>query len=171
MKNFLLCLLTALFCSPAFGQQSDVRSAFLEKWNNSAEYLLEVIDSIPADSMHYQPTERQMSVANQLLHIRMNMLWLGNTYFGNGLKATATIDSTAGKEELKQALREAFDSVHALVETTEPDALTEEVEFFAGPKSRLQILNLLQDHVTHHRAQLIVYMNLMGITPPRYRGW
>ncbi|MGK0251702.1 MAG: putative damage-inducible protein DinB, partial [Gammaproteobacteria bacterium] len=45
------------------------------------------------------------------------------------------------------------------------------VEFFAGPKSRMQILNLLQDHVTHHRGQLIVYLNLNSIEPPQYSGW
>jgi uncharacterized damage-inducible protein DinB len=51
------------------------------------------------------------------------------------------------------------------------DDLSTQVDFFAGPKTKLQILNIIQDHVTHHRGQLIVYLNLKGIKPPEYVGW
>jgi uncharacterized damage-inducible protein DinB len=37
--------------------------------------------------------------------------------------------------------------------------------------NKLQILNLLNDHQTHHRAQLIVYLRINGIKPPDYVGW
>ncbi|MEM9260816.1 MAG: DinB family protein, partial [Bacteroidota bacterium] len=43
--------------------------------------------------------------------------------------------------------------------------------FFAGPKSKRVIVYLLQDHATHHRSQLLVYLRLLGHQPPRYRGW
>ena len=43
--------------------------------------------------------------------------------------------------------------------------------FFAGPKSKFQILNLLEDHVTHHRGQLIVYLNFKNSIPPSFIGW
>lgn len=49
--------------------------------------------------------------------------------------------------------------------------LTTKVDFFARPKTKLQILNLMQDHVTHHRAQILVYLNLNEIKPPKYVGW
>ncbi|MDT8346268.1 MAG: DinB family protein, partial [Flavobacteriaceae bacterium] len=49
--------------------------------------------------------------------------------------------------------------------------LSEKVNFFAGEKTKIQILNLLHDHVTHHRGQLVVYLNLKEIKPPRYTGW
>ena len=45
------------------------------------------------------------------------------------------------------------------------------VDFFAGPKTRSQIIQLVDDHHTHHRAQLIIYLRLLGIKPPRYVGW
>jgi uncharacterized damage-inducible protein DinB len=32
-------------------------------------------------------------------------------------------------------------------------------------------MNLLQDHITHHRDQLLVYLNFKGITPPEFSGW
>ncbi|WP_374662973.1 DinB family protein [Parasegetibacter sp. NRK P23] len=37
--------------------------------------------------------------------------------------------------------------------------------------SKLQIINLLSDHQTHHRGQLLVYLRLCGLTPPKYVGW
>ncbi|HEA31501.1 MAG TPA: hypothetical protein ENH91_16165 [Leeuwenhoekiella sp.] len=49
-------------------------------------------------------------------------------------------------------------------------ALAEKVDFFAGEKSKLQILNLMQDHVTHHRGQLVVYLNLKEINSLGYLG-
>ena len=68
-------------------------------------------------------------------------------------------------------LASSFDKVtERILNTSEEDFLTT-VEFFAGEKSKLQILNLLQDHVTHHRGQLIVYLNLKKIEPPSYVGW
>ena len=68
-------------------------------------------------------------------------------------------------------LEMSFDKVYEVIKNTKPENLKDEVEFFAGPKTKLQILNLLQDHVTHHRGQLIVYLNLNEIKPPSYVGW
>ncbi len=49
--------------------------------------------------------------------------------------------------------------------------LSDTVSFFAGPMNKLQIINLLNDHQTHHRAQMLVYLRLNGIKPPDYIGW
>ena len=75
------------------------------------------------------------------------------------------------KEEIINQLTASFDNVAEIIKKVTLEELSTEVEFFAGPKSKLQILNLLQDHVTHHRGQLIVYLNLNDIKPPKYRGW
>jgi uncharacterized damage-inducible protein DinB len=37
--------------------------------------------------------------------------------------------------------------------------------------NKLQIINLINDHQTHHRAQLLVYLRLKGVKPPEYVGW
>lgn len=171
-RTLLLGFLLYLFATPLFAQQPTAKSAFLEKWENSRNYLIAVLDSVPEDSLDFKPTSRQMSVRDQLKHIRMNMLWLGHTYFSDGHSATnEAIARPEGKAELRAALEKAFNEVYTQVAASDDTALSEEVEFFAGPKTKLQILNLLQDHVTHHRGQLIVYLNLMNLTPPPYTGW
>ncbi len=37
--------------------------------------------------------------------------------------------------------------------------------------NKIQFLNLIEDHQTHHRAELLVYLRLNNIKPPEYIGW
>ncbi len=168
-----LLIVFFLISGSIMSQQFTPKDAFLEKWKNSQEYLLKIAEQMPEDKYDFKPTEREMDFKNQLLHIRGNMLWLGTTHFSE-----EKFDKNALKENLPETksetiktLKEAFEYVYTQVQNTDDDDFKIEVDFFAGHKSKLQILNLLQDHVTHHRGQLIVYLNLNGIEPPRYVGW
>lgn len=154
-------------------QQDNSKDAFLEKWQNSRDYLIAMAEAMPEENYSFKPTERQMDFSNQLLHIRGNMLWLGNTYFTDNTFDRGSLDENIpkGKEAIIKALKKSFDEVYAFAKAYPEEKLSEPVEFFAGPKSHYQILNLLQDHVTHHRGQLIVYLNLNEIQPPRFVGW
>ncbi len=152
-------------------QQATVKAAFLEKWENSKNYLLKIADQMPEEHFEFKPTERQRSFKDQLLHIKQNMDWLSTSYFSSSEYEKGEMPTPESKKETIEQLEKAFDATASLVEATSEEDLKETVQFFAGPKSKLQILNLLQDHVTHHRGQLLVYLNLNGITPSRYVGW
>lgn len=169
--NLLTIFIFLSMNTSGYSQKAGVKAAFLEKWNNSSTYLIGMVEQIPDTSLDYRPTPRQMTIKEQLLHIRANMLWLGNTYFDQNDSELPQKDNASTKQEIIVSLRESFKRVASLIASSDPEILQEEVAFFAGPKTRLQILNLLQDHVTHHRGQLIVYMNLLNIEPPRYSGW
>lgn len=162
---------------PLFSQQSTPKEAFLEKWENSSDYLMQIIDLIPEESLDFAPTQRQMSFEKQLLHIERNIEWLGTVYFTEAKQFIPADENEKGvtpyysKKILRQRLKKAFETLASRVRKTPVEQLSETVDFFAGPKSKWQILNLLQDHVTHHRGQLIVYLNLKGIEPPNYVGW
>ena len=152
--------------------QDVVIPAFLEKWENSKSYLVAVAEAMPPEKYDYKPTERQKGFQDQLLHIKSNMDWLGSTYFGGQITdKNSGNTSKLSKEETIKLLVDSFDRVSTLLKNIPSDVLSEKVDFFAGEKTKLQILNLLQDHVTHHRGQLIVYLNLNKIEPPKYVGW
>lgn len=151
--------------------QNQTTEAFLEKWNNSKNYLLEVAQAMPEELYDYKPTEQQMSFSQQLIHIKENMEWLSNAYFTDVAYVKAKDKNQYSKAETLVFLEKSFDSVYKIIKNSDPELLDEKVKFFAGPKTKLQILNLLQDHVTHHRGQLLVYMNLNNIKPPKYVGW
>ncbi|GGX11788.1 DinB family protein [Aquimarina muelleri] len=171
MYRFLIFFF--LLSGSVISQQFSAKTAFLEKWKNSKDYLLEIAEQMPEDKFGFKPTDREMSFKDQLLHIRENMTWLGTTYF-----SLEQLDKKKLKENLPEKkadiirlLTNAFDKVYTQIQNTKEDTLQTETDFFAGRKSKLQILNLLQDHVTHHRGQLIVYLNLNDIKPPKYVGW
>lgn len=168
MKKYIL--LIVIFATTIAKAQDTPISAFLEKWENSKNYLVEMAEAMPEDKYDYKPTERQKSFREQLLHIKQNMDWLSNTYFAKAKMENKQATYTT-KAAIIEAIKTAFDNTATIIKTTTSEELKVIVEFFAGPKTKLQILNLLQDHVTHHRGQLIVYLNLNDIKPPKYRGW
>jgi uncharacterized damage-inducible protein DinB len=173
MNKNIGILFLSLVTMMMHAQQDNSKDAFLEKWNNSKEYLIAIAEAMPADHYTYAPTKREMTFGDQLLHMRGNMLWLGTTYFSSKTfdRAALAKDVPEGKEDIIKALKQSFDDVYVFIENTPLEDLKTTVQFFAGPKSKLQILNLLQDHLTHHRGQVIVYLNLNDVIPPDYSGW
>lgn len=167
MNKFYLLLM--LLSTTAFGQQTTVKEAFLEKWNNSRDYLIAVAEAMPEATYNYKPTERQMSFAEQLVHIQGNIDWLSATYFD--VEKSKNPKDIPVKHIIISNLIASFNRTSKAIDKMPENQLENSVDFFAGPKSKLQILNLLQDHVTHHRGQLIVYLNLNEIEPPRFSGW
>ncbi|MEL4306930.1 DinB family protein [Joostella sp. CR20] len=162
---FALCLLISF----SIKAQETPITAFTEKWENSKTYLLNIAQLMPEENYDFRPTEREMSFKEQLLHIQQNINWLGKTYFNAEINTETT--KPLSKEELLASISNSFDAVNTAVQNTSEENLKNKVDFFAGEKTKLQILNLLQDHVTHHRGQLIVYLNLNAIKPPKYVGW
>jgi len=170
MKKGIL-LIVLLNISTFMAQQITPKSAFLEKWENSKNYLLEIAETMPEENYDFKPTEREMSFSEQLLHIKQNMDWLSTSYFTDKDYKKEEKPNQKSKSEIISELKKSFDLVLEIVKNTPDENLQETVEFFAGPKSKLQIINLLQDHVSHHRGQLIVYLNLKNVKPPKYVGW
>jgi len=167
MKRLILILALCVGIT-SMAQQTDPKAAWLEKWSNSKDYLIEMVEQMPEEDFGFKPTERQRTFAEQLAHMAGNINWLGTTHFN---AASIEFLKEGSKAEMISALKQTFDAAYQAVEAAPESELAEVVEFFAGPKSKWQIMNLLQDHLTHHRGQIIVYLNLRGIEPPRYIGW
>ncbi|MDI6048297.1 DinB family protein [Flavobacterium sp. XS2P24] len=169
MKKYLI--IAVLLLSNNIFAQVEVVSTFIEKWDNSKDYLVAVAEAMPEDKYDYKPAEREMSFREQLFHIQDNMNWLGTTHFSGEKYVKKKAVKGLSKAQMIQEIKASFDKAKAFVQKTNDAELSQKVDFFAGPKSKLQILNLMQDHVTHHRAQILVYLNLNGIQPPKYVGW
>ena len=179
--RYLLPLLCFMLTAPLAAQDATptAQSEWLAKWENSRNYTLEALDLVPDSSLTFRPTAGQMSIQEQAQHIAGNVFGLSRRYLGfepadfdeNALRAQLSAE-TMERAELVQLLNEAYDFGVAAIKSLPEDKWDEPVpNFFAGPKSRRVIVYLLQDHATHHRAQLLVYLRLLNIQPPRYRGW
>ncbi|MFV8268978.1 DinB family protein [Flavobacterium sp. GT2N3] len=166
------CLIIAiLLLSNTIFAQVEVVSTFIEKWDNSKDYLVAVAQAMPEDQYDYKPSTREMSFREQLFHIQDNMNLLSTTHFSGQKYVKKEAVNGLSKAQIIQEIKTSFDTAKTFVQKTKDAELSQKVDFFAGPKSKLQILNLMQDHVTHHRAQILVYLNLNQIQPPRYIGW
>ncbi|MFK8163793.1 MAG: DinB family protein [Lewinella sp.] len=183
MTKMILSLLLLFTLGHSLSAQSatdfPAQVEWLEKWESSRAYTLEALALIPDTSLTFRPTEGQMSVQEQIQHISGNMFGLSRRFLdyepdnfdekalSNQLKA-----EFLDREALTTLLNKAYDFGAAAVKNLPAERWEEEVpNFFAGPKSRRVIVYLLQDHATHHRAQVLIYLRLLGLDPPRYRGW
>lgn len=170
MKKLVIIIVLSL--SNSVFAQVEVVSNFIEKWDNSKDYLVAVAQAMPEDKYDFKPTDREMSFREQLFHIQENMNWLSITHF-SGEKYVKKNEAALElkKAQIIRGLIASFDIAKIRIQKVKDIELSQKVDFFAGPKSKLQILNLMQDHVTHHRAQILVYLNLNQIQPPMYIGW
>jgi uncharacterized damage-inducible protein DinB len=171
MRTLLSCLLC--FISTAFpaAAQEALLQEFAQKWGNAAEYTLAVARGMPASAYGFAPTEEQMTFSGQVLHIIGNISRLSSAYLGAEALEFDKERQDYTKEDLLYLLQEAFENSSRAIAALQAEDLDETVEFFAGPMTKRQILLLLSDHLTHHRAQLIVYARMKGVKPPRYLGW
>ncbi len=150
--------------------QDIVIDAFLEKWENSKNYLIQIAETMPEEKYGFTPTPREMSFKEQLIHIQQNMDWIVGYFEKDVLEAEiSTLQND--KARLIANLTSSFDTVYNVIKASRLEDLDSTVDFFAGKKTKLQMLNLLQDHVSHHRGQLVVYLNLNDLKPPAYVGW
>ncbi len=145
------------------------KTAYLEKWENSKNYLIAFAEAMPEEYYDFKPAEAEMTFGEQLKHINANMEWLATVYLGKSENKNFAEAKT--KAERIDALNFSFTQIAERVKIVSEAYLGEKVIFFAGEKNKLQILNLIQDHLTHHRGQLVVYLNLKGIKSPDYVGW
>ena len=149
-----------------------------EKWANAAAYTLEVAELMPAADYTFQPTDDQMNFGDQLRHMASNVRWISTDLLGyvpaDSVAAaleTAIKADSLDKSGTIQLLTTVFALADRAVAGLPPGDEETVVEFFAGPKTKRQLMALMQDHLTHHRGQVIVYLRLKGIKPPKYRGW
>ena len=169
MRLFIAVMLFGFY--QVANAQDNFLKEYILKWQNSAQYTIEVAEAMPEDKYDYKPNADVRSFREQVVHIMSNMVWLSESYlspakFGGDLKR-----KDLSKDEIVQLLRQATIFAENAVKGLDTKDLEEQVDFYAGPMSKRQILVLMSDHMTHHRGQIIVYVRMNGIKPPRYRGW
>lgn len=176
MKYVLILALIILFpsfTSPVFAQQNDFIKDYLERFENSRKYLILVAASMPEDKYEYKATPESMSFEENLMHIGWAMDWHSQSLLG-GRKARDWNTDTElkvgkkSKEEMIATIDKTFDNTIELIKHFDTNHLGDELDYFGLNRTKRQILLLLADHITHHRGQLLVYMRLNGLVPPRY---
>lgn len=144
---------------------------------HAKDYTLAVAELMPEDKYDFRPTKDEMSFAEQLLHLASRMTWLTSQYLFKETNEADPYKAPAApfkKQEVMATVAQAYDYTIDKIKHFDVSHLTDSVYFEymnANRMSKLQFMNLLNDHQTHHRGQMMVYLRLNGITPPDYMGW
>lgn len=173
MNRYCLAVAGCLAGLVVSAQSSDLFiQSSVQRLKNAKTYSLQVADKMPADQYHFRATPAEMSFGNMLLHMAENLLYISTEFVSTDrgrVMGAPPADST--KEGAMKALSGAYDFAINTVANLPQEHLADSIAFFAGKITRMQMINILSDHQTHHRAQLIVYLRLNGIVPPRYIAW
>jgi uncharacterized damage-inducible protein DinB len=170
MKAFFLGFLFFSLSSQAQTDSLFMDAAIL-KLKHAKEYTIKVAEAMPAGKYSFRPSPEEMNFDQQLLHIAQPMQYLCKTYLGGSINTLQFPDSNLDKEATIKVLNTVYDYAIATLENFKTSHLSDTVSFFIRPMNKLRLINLLNDHQTHHRAQLVVYLRINGIKPPDYVGW
>jgi uncharacterized damage-inducible protein DinB len=128
---------------------------------------------MPEEKYNFKATSESMSFAENLMHIAWAMDWHSQSLLGGREARDWDTDTelkvdTKSKEEMIAVVNNTFDETMAFIKQFEVNRLDEELDYFGLKRTKRQILLVLADHITHHRGQMLVYMRLNGLKPPRY---
>lgn len=175
MKGLCSILLISFYLVSYLSEAQSVDSVFLDaaykRLVNSKAYSLEVAALMPSADYSFRPSADEMSFAEQLLHLCRNLRWLSSQYLNGQRDPMMNSYNGTQKDSILNVLTKSYDYALKSMKGFPAAKLADKVEFFAGPMTNLQIINLINDHQTHHRGQIIVYLRMKDIKPPPYRGW
>lgn len=166
-------MLFASSLSPLFAQQDVFLKEYLERLENSKKYLLRVAELMPEDNFAYRPTPESMSFAEHLMHIGWAMDWHSQSLIGGREARDWNTDTELkvdkkSKKEMVSTIEKTFDGTIKFIGELDVNLLKDELDYFGLLRTKRQVLMLLADHITHHRGQMLVYLRLNGLQPPRY---
>ena len=176
MKNLTLLTVLMFFgliSSPLFAQKDGYVEDYLERLENSRKYIVLVAETMHEDKYSFKATPESLSFAENLLHIGYAMDWHSQSLLGDRESRDWQTDTifkvgTKSKAEMIALINTTFDETIKLIGQFDTAQLDDELDYFGLNRSKRQIFMLLSDHITHHRAQMLVSMRLNGLVPPRY---
>ena len=176
MKQILILTTIILYGSASstlFAQQDSFINDYLERLENSRKYLILVAETMPADNYDFRASPESLTFGENLMHIGYAVDWHSQSLLG-GRKSrdwkTDTIFKVTNKskEEMIATIDKTFDEAITLIKQFDTTQFDDELDYFGLSRTKRQIFLLLADHITHHRGQMLVYMRLNGLVPPRY---
>jgi uncharacterized damage-inducible protein DinB len=144
---------------------------------------VEMIERMPEKDFEYRPADSVKTFREQVQHMISVNYFLFNHYFKLEERTTpeiigqqaAALAKQDEKPDLIGALKQQFDELISFYEQASPMVYQKKFSFGTPEeplmKDYFSTAMLIRDHLTHHRAQLAVYLRLKGIEPALYRGF
>jgi len=137
-------------------------------WESTRSLVLGIAEAMPEDKYDFRPTPAVRTVREVLIHL------IGENYFffsrvsGETLESNARFDGLKSRAEILKALRESYDYGARVWEGLTEEKALEMVPGRGGQQVQRwsAILGAIQDNMNHY-GNLVVYLRLNGIVPPR----
>jgi uncharacterized damage-inducible protein DinB len=147
------------------------KEEFMNKWNNSKQFSLDVLDKMPETGMDYKTDSAAMSFKEQIHHIGSSIVGISKGYLMGGEPGFNIDIKTATKAELADFIGKSYDYGAKAMTSMTVEQGKEVQDVFGNQASRNQVMALLMDHSTHHRGAAIAYLRSNGIEPPAFNGF
>ena len=134
-------------------------------WESTRSLVIGIVEVMPEDKYDFKPTPSVRTFRDNVIHlVAENYLFFGRVA-GENLGNPA--QNLKSRDELLKALRESYDyGAKVWAGLTEEKAL-EMIEVRGQKVQRWSaILGAIQDNMNHY-GNLVVYLRLNGIVPPR----
>ena len=143
------------------------KKEFIKRWKGNQRYTLKIIEAMPEEDFNFKPTPEVKSFLSQCSHVTT---WLRtHSRFVTEIEMKKLKFKT--KAEVKAGLDDFFNQFMAFLKNTTKENLAEKTKVFYGNTSKRFIIETMDNHLSHHRGQMIIYLRLKGIKPPSYIGW
>src|SRR5688572_9495919 len=147
--------------------QTDVSAIMVKRLTTSRDFTLKVADHMPEAAYSFKLTPPQMSFAEQMAHLADDQAGLLGLLTGEKLKPSKP--PSMSKNDVMAYVRQSFDRSIATVSKLTPEQINRSYQGFGGSMTGLEVLMLVLDHTTHHRASAEMYLRAKGITPAEYQ--
>lgn len=154
-------------------QETNFINDYLQRLENSQKYLNLVAEAMPAEKYEYKVTPESMSFEEHLMHIAWAMDWHSQSLLGGRPARDWATDNTLKvasktKSAMIVTVNSTFETTVQFIKDFDTIKLNDKIAYGELERSKRQVLQILSDHITHHRAQMLVAMRLNGLEPPRY---
>jgi uncharacterized damage-inducible protein DinB len=137
-------------------------------WESTRTLVLGIADSVPEDKYDFKPTPAVRTFREILLHLIGENYTFFSRVSGENLGSNARFDTLKSRAEIMKALRESYDYGGRVWEGLTEEKALEMVAGRGGQQTQrwAAILGVIQDNMNHY-GNLVVYLRLNGIVPPR----
>lgn len=146
-------------------QQTTARFDIVPVWRSLNDILIELVDIVPDGKMSWSPKPDLWSFDRIFRHLAdAREEWMTRA-FNDGEENIRVFESVHTKDEIKAAFRRTWERVErTIADQAKLDALYRDRWWTEAPlRTGHWVAFHLLEHDIHHRADLLLYLTLLGI--------
>ena len=165
LTAMIVCACVLFMTQPASAQM-DVKAIVVKHLTTSRDFTLKVADQMPEADYGFKLTPPQMSFAEQMVHLAEDQAGMLARFSSE--KPKPSKPASMSKKDVIAFVRQSYDQSIALVSKLTPEQISASYQM-GGAVTGLEVLMLVLDHSTHHRASAEMYLRAKGIAPAEYQ--